>query len=288
MEKLIVQSRASINDTPFKEIIINDKSVNFLEYFHNREIRTLKEDLISSCHGNNYISQEQALSTMELSKAGHNIVAIMYGGMIFAKPSVDAALMPTVPVISIPSDYLSFLSVCVPSGVAAVAGVGIDNFTCAARVTSEILNKKFGGVYLNNTQDKIARSLEKYKVGFLGIANGEHSRDGIVISKLNIGNGMGLERELSDIDKMGRIVIAVPGDLNVWNIGSFSSAMKKAANIVYTKGEENAVVLAAKFMANYNGEARNALLDESKRKRESYDGNRKITFESFYLGEKNT
>lgn len=283
MARLVVQSRASVMDTPFEDILFsnNGSGVSFLEYFHNQGIGTLKEDLVSSCHGNNDISGHQARQSLELAVAGHKVVAVMSGGLVFAKPSTDAALMPLVPTISVPTDWYAFVSVNVPSGVAAVAGVGINNYISAAHVTAEILNNEFGGVYLNNGSSKLSDGLRKYGLNILGNVSENHPTDGIVIGEVNLDMDYpAVQDQLNKLDQMGRISIAIPKGLNLGNVERFMSAMSQLKRTVYTRGEENAAILAAKFMASYNGGAQSALLAASKKKRESYP-NRNIDLSSF-------
>ena len=168
MDKLLVQSRASEKDKAFSSInvIFGNAEVDFLDYFHKNRIKTLKEDLIISCHGNLKLDMELTDKIDKLSKK-NKVVSVQAGGLYFAKPSLEATLMPTVPVISIPNNGGYFggadalLAPNVPSGVAVVAGVAIDDYQTAATVAKEILSNNFEGVHVYGNSEKLIKNLEK-------------------------------------------------------------------------------------------------------------------------------
>ena len=313
-QKLIVQSQGSPNDPAYVEqmLMLDGEQVPFHEFFHRQGAKTLKQDLVNSCHGNTGLTLSLVYDIggkiddiVEgdiggLTEQGHRVVAIEQGSLYFAKPSLEAANMPTVPVVSIPlkkglGGLAAFLAPYVPPGTAAIAGVSIGNYQTAANFAAGVLNHEFNGVYLINPSDKLETTLENLKVPNLGKANlfGENvlvlgrvpfeydpSKGAFAVIDRGQSKRGGrcfgvfapVEQPIGDPEKDFKLAYA---------LHKYCSTLRRS---VMVNRDENLAFFAAKVMASYKPEIAEALRAASDKKADSYD-KRTITIDSFTGGE---
>ncbi len=282
--KLLAQIKASDRDPEFdkQRVYRGSETIPFIEYFQQNGIRPFNNELVVSCHGNTDLNLIYVSRINELAKDGHRVVAIEAGGFYFAKPGIDAANMPTVPVISVPLDGVwyggvdAFLAPFLPSGTAAIAGVGQGDYSTAAIVAKEILTNTFVGVYTYNASPRMLNLLEHFGIPVLGEA-GSGSRDGMIVGMIEKLAG----HEFSYFDGLGRIGIYSPPNSrkaeDIARLMDCCALMRKSA---FTRGEENVAYLAAKIMAPYNSQSAERLKEAAQKKRMSY-AERTITLDSF-------
>ncbi len=250
MERLLVQTRASDKDPALADQKIDD--VPFVEFFRNQGIKVLKEELVASCHGNTAYSLAAAEGMQRLADEGHHVVSIQSGGLYFARPSLEAAQAPTVPIISVPLGGIdAFLAVNLPAGHAAIGGVAPGNYRTAANIAERILTRIWDGVYIFGTQSSaLEKKLSELHVPIYGKANlpnPEYNR-GLVIG----------EAMLADLKNFDDTCL-----LGVYSCNAEPYAHMKTAgelkNSVYTRGAENVAILAAKIIAAHRPETAEAL-----------------------------
>ncbi len=264
MERLLVQSRASKSDPSFADQIVEDgdNGILFTNYFRRRGIKLLIEETIESCHGNPEYSREHAEQLKALAKEGHKVVGVYTGGMQFARPGLEAAIAITVPILSVPTDLDAFLAPRLPAGPAAIAGVSIKNYQAAAYIAREIQVNEYPGIYLLAPSPGIEKKLKELDVPFLGIANS--GTTGLVIGETAL---------LSDcmIGSSGDRINIVALQFNVLDVFLVNSILSNMRNTAYV-GEkvENTAIFAAKIMASYNSNIREALLKVAQEKAASY------------------
>ena len=275
IEKIIIQSRASKSDPSFEDQVVGE--YNFFDYFQEHGIRTLKEDLIISCHGNTeldveYAKRLQRWATTERDDEDDEnigaleeirIASIQSGGLYFAKPSLEAANMPTIPVISIPLDLASFMAPMVPSGTACIAGVGMNDYENAARFAKEILTNSFDGVYVYKPTDKLEKRLDELGVEIIG----EHldCEDGLIVGKVDS------EKDMPDFNKATIGIFTTNSYHDFTDIDKIETCLDYSKNSVYVRGEDNLAFFAAKCLSFYNGRIFNNLIEVSRAKAETYD-----------------
>lgn len=250
MERLLVQTRASDKDPALADQKIG--GVPFNDYFRCVGIKTLKEELVASCHGKTEYSLSVAEGMQKLADDGHKIASMQSGGLYFARPSLEAANAPTVPIISVPLGGIdAFLAVNLPAGHAAIGGVAPGNYRTAARVAHQILSQDWTGVYLWGVQSSaLEKKLAELQVPIRGVIsahNPEH-RTGIVVGEAMLSN-------LKQFDSAGMI--------GVYSCSAEANAHMKAAgeleNSVYARGAENVAIFAAKIIAAHRPETAEAL-----------------------------
>jgi len=295
-EKLLVQSQGSDRDPKYSEQMLesNGETMPFNTFFHRQGVRTLDGDLINSCHGNTKLTLSLAEQVQALADAGHRVVAIEQGGLYFAKPSLEAANMPTVPVISIPlgdgiGGLAAFLAPYVPPGTAAIAGVMTGEYQTAANVAARILNSTFKGVYLSNPSEKLEKTLANLRVPVLGRLGKEgvsSIKDVLVLGTADfryfphnacfneldaLGNNLGIFAPIETKEREMPVML-----------GEYSKGLK---NSVMVNRDENLAYFAAKVMAAYTPEIAAQLKADANKKAASY-ADRKITLDAFTMGEK--
>ena len=285
--KLLVQSKGSKKDPAFSEqlIEIEGEKYNFRDYFHDNGVKMLKEELIISSHGNTELDLRIVKEISELAKKGHKIVSLQQGGLYFAKPSLEAANMPTIPVISIPLDggmwggIDAFLAPQVPTGTAAIAGVGVGKYDTAARIAKEILTNEFEGVYLFRGTEKLKEKLEYFGIKILGEAD-EGLKEGLVLGCMDGSNNH--NSKLATLDKIGTISFFTPYKTKNHHEAAYllTDMRISASKSAFVRGEENLAYFAAKIFSAYNPDIKKKLEEEAKEKANSYE-ERKITLESF-------
>jgi len=300
-EKLLVQSQGSKRDPAYKEqkLELEGEQVSFHEFFHRQGIETLKDDLVNSCHGNTDLTLNLVSDIRALADEGHRIVSIEQGGLYFAKPSLEAANMPTVPVISVPlgsgiGGVAAFLAPYVPPGTAAIAGVSMANYQTAATVAAKILNNRYEGVYLSNrseTSKKLEETLEELKVPVLGDCNDSYMEDSLVLGRVHLKYDP-IYTEFLAMDKRANVVggkylgvFAPIGDSVedsnlIKRLHHHCSQLKTS---VMVNRDENLAYFAAKIMAAYNNDIAKQLTIKAGKKAESYD-KREIVLDSFSGG----
>ncbi len=251
MEKLLVQTRASDKDPALADQKI-EGSIPFVEFFRCQGIKTLKEELVASCHGNTGYSLAAAEGMQALADAGHKVVAIESGGLYFARPSLEAAQAPTVPILSVPLGGIdAFLAVNLPAGHAAIGGVGLGNYNTAAVVARNILNEQHLGVYIWGIQSSaLENRLKELHVPVLN-RNYPHNpgfANGILIGEV-------MHADLKKFDKGCKI--------GIYSCNAEATAHMRGSdelkNSVYTRGAENVAILAAKIIAAHRPETAEAL-----------------------------
>lgn len=290
MAKLLVQSQGSPRDPSYAEqmISLNGEQVSFIEYLHRNGIETLEEDLINSCHGNTELTLSLARDIQRLVDTnGNQVVAIQQGGLYFAKPSLEAANMPTVPVISIPLNGSfggldAFLAPQVPSGTAAIGGVGVDNYQAAAKVAKEILTNEFEGVYVHNASKRLTDKLEALGVPILGEATSS-LESGLVVGSVDLNFSL-----MKSFDSMGSMGIFTPTKVTFKSPEFAHTLMKYCDDLqqsVYVRGDDNVAFFAAKVMSAYNDNLAENLVKIAQKKSDSY-AVRTIDIHDFTIGEK--
>ncbi len=250
MERLLVQTRASDKDPALADQKIGHSS--FADYFKANGIKILKEELVASCHGNTAYSLSAAEAMQKLADDGHKVVSIQSGGLYFARPSLEAAQAPTVPIISVPLGGIdAFLAVNLPAGHAAIGGVAPGNYSTAARAAKNILNRDFKGVYIWGMQSSaLEKKLEELKVPVLGK---------VTPSKQGFTNGI----VVGEVTLAGLEEFDAGAEVGVYSCTAEPTAHMKTAgslrNSVYTRGAENVAIFAAKILAASRPETAEAL-----------------------------
>lgn len=291
MEKLLIQSQGSGKDPKYSEQMVEllKEKVPFPEYFHKRGIKTLNKDLINSCHGNTELTLNIARDIQKLADEGHKIVAVEQGSLCFAKPSIEAANMPTVPVISIPlnGSYFSgldaFLSVQLPTGTSVIGTVGVENYQAAAQIAADILFQEYEGVYTFNTSDKLKEMLDSLGVPFLGKMKTRPITNYLVVGCFNANDPKDMNELLFFDGVAGVGIFTIKNNEDPSAAISLMKRCSMLKNSVYVRGEENLAFFAAKIVSAYNGKASKALKDFAEDKAKTYD-QRNITIESFVGG----
>ncbi len=275
MAKLLIQSRASEKDPEYSKIVLksNGTDVPFHDFFLKDGIRTLKEDNVISCHGNTHLDLDIANDVNRLFEKKHKIVSMQSGGLYFAKPSIEAANMPQIPVISIPLDFVSFLAPWLPSGTAAIGGVGIQNYQCAANVAKAILLNEFEGVHTYQASDKLLSKLEELHVPNLGELSklSDHEieeKRGLVIGCI-YSNAQYYYNRFDSLGKVGILSVTLQEYPDI--LSHLSDNLRTMNNSVYVRGDENAAYFAAKVLASYKKDVRETLEWAATKKADSYD-----------------
>lgn len=274
-EKLLVLMQGSPRDPEFSKQEIDGKP--FKDFFREKGIKLLEDDVIVSCHGNTELAESIAegihnLATFEYQK----VVVIAQGGLYFALPSIIAANSPTVPVISVPlagsiEGLDAFLAPNVPSGTACIGGVGINGYETAANIAKEILSDNLfdHGVHLYHPQDKLVKKLEELGIPIAGDAN-EDLKYGLVLGSIDIyKNG-----ELRNFDKMGSVGILTPESFNIKDCASrLMEHFEKYTpqHTMWARGAENVAVLAAKILSLRDNNLITALERTAENKSNSYE-----------------
>lgn len=292
MSELLVPMQGSKRDPAYNEqmLKLGDGEVPFLDYFRDQGIKVC-EPVVTSCHGNTKLAEKHAEQIQKLADEGHKVVVVAQGGLYFALPSIIAANAPTVPVISIPLDsgdiegLDAFLGPRVPTGTAAIGGVYVDNYQTAANVAKEILLGEFDGVYTyKGGSKKLCSKLESLGIRIKARVESEKPESGLVVGCVDVGDG-----EFRAFESYGSVGILTPkrkvgGDGKEKNdyyaavdLSGYCRVLNKS---VWTRGDENVAILAAKVVSANNPTAFEALKDMAKNKREGYE-KRDITIDSF-------
>ena len=276
MNKLLVQMQGSPRDPSYDEqgIFLGDEKVSFREFFSRQGIQPLEETLVTSCHGNLDLTVALARQIQQLADEGHHVVGMAQGGLYFALPGLVAAQAPTVPFVSVPlkGDHYNgltpFLGAQLPTGTAAIGSVGVGKYQVAVNVAAAMLKGEFEGVYVHNLSDKGLEKLAELGVPILGEAS-ESLESGLVVAALNI---TGQVREYGDLTIFAPDSHKQPSTL----MGYCADANKS----VYTRGDVNAAILAAKVIAMGDLGVVQALKDAAKDKAAGYK-QRTITLDAF-------
>jgi phosphoribosylcarboxyaminoimidazole (NCAIR) mutase len=270
-ELLIVQTRASDKDPS-----LNDQKIgglSFRDYLREEGIKTLNDgDLVASCHGNTEFSLRAAQQMQALADAGHKVVSIQTGGLYFARPSLEAATAPTVPIISVPLGGLdAFLAANLPAGVAAIGGVSVGNYATAANVAVRILTNEFAGVSQWGYQS--SRLEDAIKTLRLPVLSRVHAPDfpnaGILIGEAH-------PVDFEDFESSC--------DLGVYSTSVDPAytmrASKDMKHSVYVRGPENLAYFAAKIVSMTLPDVGNALKEAKLAKSKTYQ-EPKLTLDAF-------
>lgn len=289
--KLLAQSQGSDKDPKYSEQMVEllGEKVPFPEYFRKRGINTLEKDLINSCHGNTMLTLYLAKEIQKLADDDHRIVAVEQGGLCFAKPSIEAANMPTVPVISIPlnAGYFggldAFLSSQLPTGTAVIGSVGVGNYQAAANAAAAILVNEFEGVYTFNASDKLKAKLDSLGVLILGEMKKKPITNYLVVGCFDVDDINYSNKLLSFDSAAGVGVFTIKNNEDPCAAISLMKSCDILSNSVYVRGEENLAFFAAKIVSAYNKKAFYRLKKAMFEKIESYE-QRNITIGSFVGG----
>ncbi len=274
-DKFLVQMKGSKNDPKFEDAMnISGGKISFTEYLEDKGINTLKEDLVISCHGNTPLTLKLSKSIQALAD-NEKLAVAASGGLYFALPSLVAANAPTVPIWIIPLEGShfdgldSFLAAMLPSGTAAIAGVGIGNYDTAAYMLSEILNNEYPGVQIFGEKDeKLVKKLGELNVPIV-------EKSGLVLGVLDVNE----EKQFKEFDEIeDSIGLLTPiSEKKAWRAVSLKDYLGEMNKSAYVRGPENLAFMAAKIMASYNPDIANALKDAAEKKADSYDNTRIIT-----------
>jgi len=157
MAKLLIQCRASPRDPDYAEAIRlpdGEERIAFHAYFAQSGAQTLQRDEINSCHKNPRYIRKFEPQIAQLVRDGHQVVLYETGGLNIAKPSIDAAHLPTVPILCVPlkgPDYGgldAFAAGNIPDCTAVVGWVGLERHDTAAHAARAMFTHEFDGVYL--------------------------------------------------------------------------------------------------------------------------------------------
>ncbi len=257
MERLLVQTRASDKDPALADQKI--EGVPFNEFFRNKGIKILKEELVASCHGNTAYSLAAAEGMQKLADEGHKVVSIQSGGLYFARPSLEAAQAPTIPIISVPLGGIdAFLAVNLPAGHAAIGGVAPGNYRTAAKVAERILEKHYMGVCIWGTQPiALENKLNELHVPILGRISASGNQTDMAGSYAEVSLLIG-DVMLADLQRF-----ETETRIGIYSCSADPVAHMKAAgelrNSVYARGVENVAIFAAKIVAASSPETAEAL-----------------------------
>ncbi|HSU72754.1 MAG TPA: hypothetical protein VLJ21_02810 [Candidatus Binatia bacterium] len=274
MERLLVQTRASDKDPSLDDQKIEGKP--FREYFRQFDIKTLKDgDLVASCHGNTDYSLRAAEQMQKLADEGHRVVSIQTGGLYFARPSLEAATAPTVPIISVPLGGLdAFLAANLPAGVAAIGGVSVGNYETAARVAVNILTRTHAGITQWGMQS--TRLTDAIKLLRLPVYQS--------ISPVKQEFAFAVGVLIGEVHPTDFAAFEKCAPLGVYSTGVDPNytmrASKDMKHSVYVRGPENLAYFAAKIVAMENEDVANALKEAKLAKSKTYKAPN-LTLEAF-------
>jgi len=253
MEKLLVYGRASVRDPELSEqmLLVGEGKVPFPEFFHAKGIKTIDTEVINSCHGDIDLTLRLANDQRQLNTE-NRVVVIQAGGLYFAKPSLEAAVTRTIPTISIPLDggWFSggdaYLAPMVPPGVAAIAGVGVEDYQTAAFIASELLLNDYEGVHLVNVPDKTRAIFEKLGVPILEGG----SEKGLYFGVAPVdGSGYPNDEWLESFDEMGSVgFFALQKTDNPGALSQLMSIHGSLYRSAWVGREENLAYMAAKVL----------------------------------------
>ncbi len=291
MAKLVVQSKGSEKDPKFADqmISVGEEDISFVEYLQGHSIQTLEQDLVNSCHGCPELNRKHSGQIQAIADAGNQVVCVESGGLYFAKPSIEAANMPTIPVISVPLDggYFggldAFMAPQVPTGTAVIAGVGINRYDLAARAAKEILTNRFDGVYTYHVSDRVREKLREMKIeinaSIYDISEaGQVLHDGLIIGTLSPAESDQIFYGFDDLGSLG--ILAIREAEHTDDAHRLMDLFDGIEKSVYVRGEENMALFVAKIMSAYRPDLASYLKDAARKKAATYL-DRDITIDSF-------
>ncbi len=270
MAKILMVGAGSKVD-PGYDIKIN--GTPFREYMSERGI-TVLDPVIESCHGCPDLMEKYSRQLQKRVKSGDRVVSVLQGGLLFALPSLQATQV-TYPIISVPLDMVSYTAFMVPSGHAAIAGVGIDRKIegiyetrqreKALKIGANILNFEGDGVALRGSGylKKVEEQLAKFNIPISDDSNLVLNYDSSPLEE-GINNGeiclwasahedLMQGRYFNDVEKM----------------------INNSTNTIQVMGDKNLVIYAAKILSLNRPDLRKTLIDMKKAKRKSYGKKRR-------------
>ncbi len=271
MEKILMVGAGSTKD-PGYDIKIGETP--FRDYMTERGIHVIDPIVIESCHGCPDLMDRYSRQLQERVESGDRVVSVLQGGLLFGLPSLQATQV-TFPIISVPLDMVSYTAFMVPSGHAAIAGVGIERKQGdvyetsqrerALKAAANMLNFEGDSVNLvgNGDLEKIAKKLEK-----LGIPISEDSD-----LVLNFGAGFGWDDRSSYKNK---VCLWADTTENLMQGSYFDRAQARihtSEDTLQVLGYKNLVIYAAKILSLNRPDLRKMLIDLKKAKRDSYGEN---------------
>jgi len=292
MARLLVQSQGSVKDPTYDEqmLMLDGEEVPFSEFFDRQGIMTLIDDLVNSCHGHTQMTLGYASEIERLARDGHKVVAIQQGGLYFAKPSLEAANMPQVPVISIPlgkgiGGLAAFLAPILPSGTAVIGGVSNGNYQTAANVAARMLNREYSGVLLYNSTAKVGEKLSELNVPVLGGAHNLKLENQLILARVDARASADQEEwdNFRSLDENNLVVFTPYNTDEAVNAITLMTKSRSLQNSVYVKGDDNLAFYAAKILALSDPMIALKLRRKAHDKADSYD-KRTITIDSFTGG----
>ncbi len=262
MQKIMMVGAGSTND-PGYDIKIN--GTPFREYMGERGI-TVPDTVIESCHGCPDLMEQYSRQLQERVERGDRVVSVLQGGLLFGLPSLQATQV-TFPIISVPLDMVAYTAFMVPSGHAAIAGVGVEikdgNYyrttqrATALRVAANILN--FDGKRVSLKGDGDLEKLEQVLAKF-DIPVSEHND--LVLNygsnPLEGGGYINLWADTQEDLMLGRY------------FDSADEMVRPLPATLQVKGYKNLAIYAAKILSLNRPDLRKMLIDMKDEKRLSY------------------
>ncbi len=246
----------------------------FREYMTERGIHVIDPIVIESCHGCPDLMGQYSRQLQERVEGGDRVVSVLQGGLLFGLPSLQATQV-TFPIISVPLDMVSYTAFMVPSGHAAIAGVGIerkrgDVYETAQReralkAAANMLNFEGDSVTLvgNGDLEKVATEL-----GNFGIPVSDNC-DLI----LNFDFGFDWENRAKYQDKICLWADSKEDLMSGVYFDRAQARIHTSEDTLQVKGYKNLVIYAAKILSLNRPDLRKMLIDLKKAKRDSYGEN---------------
>lgn len=169
----IVLVAGSEADPDFNDVRINVQGTTcpMKTYITGSEINIPKKVVVNSTHGNTEATLQNSEELEDIANApGYRVVSIQHGSHYFALPSVMAANMIPIPVISVPligpcfGGLDAFLAPTVPKGTSAIGGVGIEAYSAATSIAVKMLKNKYNYVYVDGVDDLVMHLLSDYGI----------------------------------------------------------------------------------------------------------------------------
>jgi len=271
VEKILFLGAGSKSDPGFDGVSIGGEP--YKNYMAERGIKVV-DNVIESCHGCYDLMTNYSQQMQSFVENGNRAVAVLEGGLLFGLPSIQAT-QTTFPIISVPTDLVAYTGFMVPSGHAAIAGVGVskgqEQKVKALSLAERILNLGAPGVnVLSDPGGNLREELSKLKIpyyekefqrGALSLAYGSDNLDLLQSSRFS---GCSL------------VWVDLGGDVNSWYYLREAEERhhKDAYNSVpsaQVRGVKNLAIFAAKVLSFQIPELRSKLESIADKKRSSYD-----------------
>ncbi len=243
--------------------------IPFREYMSQRGINVIDPIVIESCHGCPDLMDKYSRQLQERVEDGDRVVSVLQGGLLFGLPSLQATQV-TFPIISVPLDMAAYTAFMVPSGHAAIAGVGIDRKIegiyetrqreKALKIGANILNFEGDSVALRGSGHikKVEEQLTKFNIPISDDSNLVLNYDSSPLEE-GINNGkIYLWASVHEDLMQGRYFNDVEKMINT------------PTNTIQVRGDKNLVIYAAKILSLQREDLRVKLKEIQEKKRASY------------------